>query len=660
MKHKEIIFFFLLLLTPVYAGNYLNFTETFGTGAFNYSNCEVRGGDFYSYNNYLLGTTISEFNHTWKCIFNTADGLMSLTNNTPKAQTDTSLKITSGIHSANDVMSIAYISDMVIDKFTSFEFYCAEFDNTDEQEEIYLILGNETGVEIAIALNPVTGSECNWQAPSNCCDNTAGMVGVSCDGANPVKINITLQGIFQICQNWNISEIDQVKYDINYVAWAFTGDDYASYIDDFSIKNVINGTNTLPSCNVTQDYKSRCADSSGYATFSIDVDCYDLEGDTIYYSLDQESYDPRYLYIDADFSHYTFFNNDYFFANDTLIDNLQDTQMWQLGYPQEPSIFLGGSQGTYLLLSSFGTDAFGFGLEHEVSNTTSSLYNLHFFNDTKLEVEYWSGSGEKSVLSINYTDGRLLIASDNSLIINITGIESWKSNGEFITISTILVDGLNLRHDISKDSGSIYLGSTSELSGLKYIAFKSKDTYVNNDDYFGISYFSMKGWFLVETAGNWSTTYNSNLTLTEGDYRYKLFTSDYWNYPQDYEDHDLWFTVYDYEGCTDLSSDIDDLLTLSKRTTGDSFKNYLIKLGIYEKAKKFIWVLYLMLLIFFSIGSYKLLHRPKIFESNLIASMICFIPCFFADMTAMAISFLVFSSLSLAIIVAGDVGGRNG
>lgn len=450
---------------------------------------------------------------------------------------------------------------------------------------------------------------------------------------------------------------------VDAISWSIMLDgngDYVQY-DHFNLTNTLAlgwlyGQNKLPVCNISVDSPTKCAEINGKADFDLNISCIDLEGDTIYYSLVEKSFDVGIYW-------YTFsqmFEDPFNSFNQNVMVNRYENQtydpMWDNNVGVSHFIHENSDYGGTLLLNY---DWFPNNLIEKRKGMTWNIYNK--VENQQPDTYFSLLMGTDSTFNITMQDSsfkeyisyQFKSMTTNEFNISVLGVEiNYNLSESEWNNFKIKQDGQNI---------SLYLCTDLECSSETLINKTILSTNTNYMRLFNIIsersvvmfdniVFSYKDVMLPD----FSTVKPSTISQEIGTFRHKIYYSDEIHYPTIYNYTTLYLTVENYDGCTTPSNQT-GILDIVDKSVGNSLQNLLKTLDIYELGKTALWLIYLVLIITFAIGSYKVKGTPNIVIANLFSSMGCILISFLAGYIMLLVAFGVLAMLSLGLILSRDV-----
>lgn len=426
------------------------------------------------------------------------------------------------------------------------------------------------------------------------------------------------------------------------------GDDVQVF-GDITITNLIfNITdNFLPYINISYNQSACFNTSDDTLKLDLDIDSYDTEKDTIYYSTEvvglrdydwEVSYNKNWYGIDlADYNNlYDYWYQKEGQCNISLSNTIENDKHNLVVYNplQKYALLLNGicsgNKGYYI-------------------NTFQSLrelqYGSRFYgleDQERFNVTFYSFEEDK-IASIRFERN-----NSQLYIYDVFDNDKW------------LVENYTMPNKIHFTLTNVY-NETNESTLVMFPFYDDIPYYkVESDNTKYAFYIAVEidsGTTLYQTnyfyAGNvldfdWTTTKPTDVNLSSST-TYRLYTTDNihkgisYTLTEEYISLDL----CKYTGGGIITSSDDDVFDLGDDIFGQHLRNYYNSMGTIEQAKSWLWWIFIGLLAFFGYASYKVSRTINFTATLLPASFLCFLMAFFLQSAGQVITFLIFSGLAL-------------
>lgn len=376
---------------------------------------------------------------------------------------------------------------------------------------------------------------------------------------------------------WNLSScnLDSQKA-VRYFAiltWGQTDNKYYDfYYDYLEIDEIDISNNTLPICNFDV-LESDCynnTDDLSNIILDINLNCTDLEEETIYYSQSELDYLKRYVTQSENFNDYDFFTNGNFFSNETYTTNYEDSSEWYNyvylgGINPEFKHIIGSINGNNILLTDNSVEVWTYNFDYAMYNSTTISMNLGFPDDkTKIDVVLYNPLNTEVLNLTFYQNGGNLSTYVNGDIKGNYETDLMNSEFENILYLTIAFNNDTL-YTLVEDSRYVTFISnytSLESAGVKGINFYSNDENSNVVDFWVLDNLLVKGWNYIPSR-NFTTivptkTDELNYYYSKT-YTIEVLVSDSAHYPTDYNTYSEDITLYKCSIKTDISQDLEDI-----------------------------------------------------------------------------------------------------
>lgn len=438
---------------------------------------------------------------------------------------------------------------------------------------------------------------------------------------------------------------------------------------DLNFTNFLNGTNQMPSLNLTVNSSYVCIEMNDTfpVTINLDIDVSDYENDVIYYGetfseintsyfLDFTKYNANRLYgIQADF--YEFEDN---FESGCDISGASTDTTNEANHRLLKDIDAVGDE-TYVidfngdcttttnrdLINIFKTNSFSFNYEVELSDlddleefnmsivgekldkSDNDMKLLFVVNNTNVTMTVLSSNGTKQEIfnkDMNWDSFRLKIYNTYSLPNHYGFMLTRSSNG--------------LAYDTIEYYTYISPANYGEYSGIVYEILPTNHIYIN---------YVLNT--LTHTTLGWTTDKPTTITFNQPIfYHYLLYYSDDAHYPEEYYIKDMWFRVEQKKYCIDQES-AKDIKANIERLIGNDFRGYFDYIGERDKAIKFVHFLFFGLVIFFNVSIYLSSRQFAVLMPVLISSIICFGFSMLLQAPLLMVEFMILFALSFGGLI---------
>lgn len=516
----------------------------------------------------------------------------------------------------------------------------------------------------------ITFDYANAGSDSTCNDFGAGLKNMCCSLPNEAYPGFTTC-VTEGFKYFNFSEIKNQCPSIPYSYYQGIRTlelvSYKNYnLDDLAIYNLWNGSNSLPSANITYNDSDVCRNNSESKDIPIQIDVYDPEGDTIYYGYFTAPYNQRktyeeYNFEDTNFKDFT--ESDNFYTNDTTQFAIAQVTflMSDLNFLINRFIVPWSIAGNGILLTESGA-SWLYSLERKENYPTEIVFTTGFTSTTKNVTgyyTYYSGTSELITnISVEFIDGNLSIAVNDSNVFNhaYTLYEGTLPDYENEIIIDTIFNGTGNTYKVSIRNWTTLLYNHTysyNFVDIGYFKYTSLDqdyksyTVLDNLNIFYYNY---------NFTPAWTTTKPTAVTLNYWlNNEYNLYVSDSYHYPAEYnlvQQNFYLVECKDYVGKIDLE-DMDFNFLFKFKNIGKNLKQYLIGLGYYELGKSILWFLFVIVLFaaFFSSGF-------NVMIALLASSLSIGLIAYWVDYTAHFITMLVLFAFTLAAPIAKHYLGR--
>jgi len=491
-----------------------------------------------------------------------------------------------------------------------------------------------------------------------------------------VKLRIRINDTFlQSTTNNTIFE-DVVGFYIGY-SGSSSDQSVKLYLDDIYIK-VSNGSNLLPSFNVTFNRTNLCINGTQNKIVDIEIQAYDSESDTIYYAKDyrmDKNYNKTIKYSKSDFTglgivkDYSSFANQY---NDGTYcqvqkdDNFNISKHNVLSYVYDSSDLF--DKADYMLaldsVCSATNNEYIYKIDKSISNLfyytelyglidNNEAFNLTFYSDdleqlfrvryeidgTKTLIKYKNNTNQVLQLA-NYTTGTTetpIELSVNTYSNGTTMLFAFNNNN-YYSIRR-LNDGLVKYIGLSVEDGRIYQREF-QLSGIASSLNFSVNPF--ND-------------FEVSRAGNYLLNYyvTDINHLNGGEYTYKSYNL--------YIPECKYF-MSGVENTNDYGQigRTFNLIAFLNTFFGVPFREYMSSVDTNNVLETILWWTYLVLFVGFAIGGLYLTGQLGLVIPLISSSAIMLILGLLSGLGSILISSIIGLVLGITIPLSSNIGGNNG
>lgn len=437
---------------------------------------------------------------------------------------------------------------------------------------------------------------------------------------------------------------------------AGTTEGYHYYIQNITLYNAYYGTNSLPSVNLTVDKYEDCIDGNKTTTtFTFDFDSYDVEGDTIYYSMNEIGFEDHYYYWYENFDEMTFYNDT---ASNNIGNFFYDIGTWFAGYLSIPVVTIMNFGPRKMLALEKGHEEIKFYFEETITNETEIRFYTQFSDDDNAYIGKLVNVFDSDILNftINQTSsGNLTIMIRNNTYYNQAYDTATETNLNLLEV-LLDINGENCVFQVLDEDDTVLVNETVSIIsiGLRGLNFNSLMDYSRGDFYFledlyirGMNYYIVPDF----TALPLQVTRTYDVT---GNFPVKFYFSDEVHIPNSYKAETINLKVVDCENyITPIADteaeiianvDILGLVTLFKFPLQDFLKS----INVYETGKKIIWFLFVLSLITGIITHYAISKTVDIFPSLLLNSLLFLVASFVCGYIGNMIVFTIFTALCLA------------
>lgn len=474
------------------------------------------------------------------------------------------------------------------------------------------------------------------------------------------------------CIDYNYAKVDEFRLGYKNYYYGSKG-----WLDEIYLSNLSSTIyeNDFPDVNFSVESTVVCYDDDlGYAQFNITLNVTDTDGDTIYYSLDEDVV------------------NNYNFVWD--FEKLENLLGFTLkGRDTSPLNYVVNRTGNCLVNSELmyydpsklniiyndndDMDTLvqfddGYGLELESSCYGSDkkvLFGIPYLIDNIVLQSSIYGLDQGENLTINLYDSSL------DLIFNIT------LKGENSNLTIYLDDSLLYETDSDTDffmlkiSNSIYKEEPTiydlYLDTHNYSIILADQDVGNSDRVFYIEYdYNELTSAVLSAIGIGGQLYSPVWVINEpddSDFRihtpdvtkmFTLYVTDSFHMNYSYWKSEYLLTSDGSEDCGIFEDSEIDLRVLSKAYLGNSLRFYLQDIGLYETGKSVLWVLWLFIFLGGLVGTI-LIKQFDVTLPLLTASGLCFIIAFLVDYSVHIVTHLTIFAIVLGPKLANIIlGGR--